>query len=297
MSQTESRADAGCFLAARPATQHEQQTVALAILGVPFDGAVSYRAGARFGPREVRAASDSIETYCPKHRRDLDGLDLVDFGDLEVGPDCSGEELIAQLDGRLASMPARRTLVIGGDHLVALSPLKRALAAHPNLHILHVDAHGDLREDWEGNRMSHATVLARALELMGEDHRLIRWGIRSGPAREFEIAQRDPRIEDLAPEREAGLARVRALAAARVPVYLTLDADGIDPADIPGTGTPEPDGLAYGWVEDMIVGLAETMFVGADLVELAPTLDPSGRTAVAGARLGRALLLSLAATL
>lgn len=296
MSEVESRASAACFLAARPAASPEQPA-ALGILGVPFDGAVSYRAGARFGPREVRAASDSIETYCPKHRRDLEGLDLVDYGDLDLPEACSGQALVDALDQRLAGLSARRLLVVGGDHLVALSPLKRALAEHPNLHIVHIDAHGDLREDWEGNRMSHATVLARALEHMGDDHRLIRWGIRSGPAREFEIAERDPRIEDLPTVRQAGLDLVATLARAALPVYLTLDADGIDPADLPGTGTPEPDGLPYGWVEDMIVGLAQTALVGADLVELAPTLDPSGRTAVAGARLMRALLLSLAAKL
>ena len=83
--------------------------------------------------------------------------------------------------------------MIGGDHLVALPPLKKALSQHPNLHVVHIDAHGDLREDWEGEAMSHATVLARALEHMSGEHRLIRWGIRSGPAREFELAAADRR--------------------------------------------------------------------------------------------------------
>lgn len=269
---------------------------ALGIVGVPYDGAVSYRAGAAAAPPAIRAASDSIESYCPKLDLDLaDGPAIVDFGDIAVDNAAGGEALVHTVRERLSSLPARGLLALGGDHLVALPFLERALASHPDLAILHFDAHTDLREDWEGERFSHATVIRRALDVMPSTARLYSVGIRSGLREEFALARSDARIQLVEASALADLART--LASGTAPIYVTLDADGLDPSALPGTGTPEPGGLSYAAVEDALVTLARgsAPVVGADLVEVAPTLDPSGVTNVVAARLARTLLFALGA--
>lgn len=308
-------ADAPLFLAARPTASAGADARGLdpseaeaALIGVPFDGAVTYRGGAAGGPAGLRLASDSIETYCPKLDRDLEDHAYVDLGDLAVGwPEAGavagaspGERLCrslrAQLDARApADLPL---LAIGGDHLVAYPFVARALERYPKLQILHVDAHMDLRAQWDGEPYNHATVLGRLRERMGPDQRLHQWGIRSGERSEYRLAADDPRIEPIAPTLAAARERVEALLAADLPIYLTLDVDGLDPADIPGTGTPEPDGLRFGAVEAVLGHLAAAPtggpgLVGADIVELAPGLDPTGRSPVAAARLARTILLAL----
>jgi agmatinase len=277
-----------------------------ALLGVPYDGAVTYRGGASEGPRGLRLASDSIETYCPKLERGIDEFPYVDFGDLDVSvPEIGevpgatpGERLVRSLRQQLDALPELPLIAIGGDHLVAHPFVERALERHPNLQIIHIDAHMDLRADWEGEPYNHSTVLGRLRERMGPAHRLHQWGIRSGERAEYRLASSDARVQLLAPELAPIAARIRELLAADLPIYVTLDVDGIDPADIPGTGTPEPDGLRFGMVEAAL-GLLATVptrgpgLVGADVVELAPSIDPSGRSQVAIARLVRTLLLGL----
>lgn len=302
------------FLGADAPTGEHIAAAQVAIAGVPYDGAVTYRGGARQGPTGLREASDSIETYCPKSARDLADLRYVDLGDFDCStpaPDeapgaTPGERLCRSLRRQLDALPDLPLLAIGGDHLVAYPFLERALERHADLQILHIDAHMDLRADWEGEPFNHSTVLGRARDRMGPDHRLHQWGIRSGERSEYALAAGDRRVELLAPTRAAMLERIDRLLAAKSPLYLTIDVDGIDPADIPGTGTPEPDGLRFGDVEAAIVSLARARpddprsnrgpgLIGADLVELAPSLDPSGRSPVAAARLVRGLLLALTA--
>lgn len=277
-----------------------------AILGVPYDGAVTYRGGASGGPEGLRRASDSIENYCPKLDRSIAEFAYVDLGDLrcdipaagEIPGATAGERLVRSLRRQLDALPELPLVAIGGDHLVAHPFLARAVERHANLQIIHVDAHMDLRPDWDGEPYNHSTVLGRIVDVMGPEHRLHQWGIRSGERREYLLARADDRIELLAQELAPMLARIEQLLRADLPIYLTIDVDGIDPADLPGTGTPEPDGLRFGWVEAAIGRLATAPtrgpgLIGADLVELAPALDPSGRSPVAAARLVRSLLLAL----
>lgn len=293
------------FLGAAPASDAAEARAAL--VGVPFDGAVTYRGGAALGPEGLRLASDSIETYCPKLDADLGERRYVDLGDLDVAlpapgeapGDTPGERLVRSLRRQLDALPQLPLVAIGGDHLVAYPFVERALERHPTLQIIHIDAHMDLRPDWDGEPYNHATVLGRLRERMGPAQGLHQWGIRSGERDEYQLAQSDPRVELLAPTLAAMRARILELLAASAPIYLTLDVDGIDPADIPGTGTPEPDGLRFGDVEAALGLLARPGpgpgpgLVGADLVELAPQLDPTGRSQVAAARLVRTLMLAL----
>lgn len=287
-------------MSARPATSSSEVPAgALALVGVPYDGAVTYRGGAAAGPTEIRAASDSIESYCPQLDLDLEDGALLDYGNFEISQEGDGAARMAFVSSQLDELPhidALPLVGLGGDHLVAYPFLKRAIEAHPNLVIFHIDAHTDLRPEWEGEPFNHATVLRRALDLMGPEASLWSWGIRSGLKEEFELARRDPRIELLSNDLAGGLRAVEALRKAGRPVYFTIDVDGIDPADIPGTGTPEPDGLRFGDVERVLrafVASTPVRLLGADVVELAPALDPTGRSNVAVARLVRTLLLVL----
>jgi agmatinase len=277
-----------------------------AILGVPYDGAVTYRGGASGGPEGLRRASDSIENYCPKLDRSIDEFLYVDLGDLrcevpaagEVPGATPGERLVRSLRMQLDALPDLPLVAIGGDHLVAHPFLERAVERYPNLQIIHVDAHMDLRPDWEGEPFNHSTVLGRIRDVMGPDQRLHQWGIRSGERREYALARSDTRVELLPQELPPMLDRIDELMARDLPIYVTIDVDGIDPGDMPGTGTPEPDGLRFGWVEAALDRLATAKtrgpgLIGADLVELAPALDPTGRSQVAAARLVRTLLLAL----
>ncbi len=302
------------FLGALSPDDPSAKQAQAALLGVPYDGAVTYRSGAKHGPKGLREASDSIETYCPKLDRDLEDLCYVDLGDLDCRPPpleldgapvqgaSPGERLVRSLRAQLDALPDLPTVAIGGDHLVAFPFLERALERHDDLQIIHIDAHMDLRAQWEGEPFNHATVLGRARDRMGAEHRVHQWGIRSGERSEYALARGDARFELLEPRLAPMLARIEALTAAGLPIYLTIDIDGIDPADVPGTGTPEPDGLPFGAVEAALGSLArglhshpEATLVGADLVELAPELDPTGRSQVAAARLVRSLLLALTA--
>jgi len=224
---------------------------------------------------------------------------LTDFGDFDVDNEAGGESFVRSVRAQLSTLttahPKSRFLALGGDHLTALPFLERALALHPNLQILHIDAHTDLRDDWEGERFSHATVMRRVLDVMPQTAALHAAGIRSGLREEFALARADPRITLVPRTHGALLSCVRRLGGA--PVYVTLDADGLDPAVLPGTGTPEPGGLSFLEVEDALVALAQgaAPMVGADLVEVAPPLDPSGVSVVVAARLARTLLLALGA--
>ena len=297
----EVRAAGGRFLGAVAPGEGEGPPGRVSVVGVPWDGAVSYRAGAKAGPEGIRAASDSIESYCPRCDLDLADAPIWDHGDIAM-PDVAagGEAMVRAVREALATLPRRGVLALGGDHSIALPFLERALGQHPDLRIFHVDAHTDLRDHWEGDRYSHAAVMRRVLEVMPASARLVSWGIRSGLRDEFRLAIEDPRVQVLPahPEPERGLAVARALADDPAPVYVTFDADGLDPSVLAGTGTPEPGGLGWPVVEDALVALirGRAPVVGADLVEVAPPLDPSGVTSVVAARLARTLLLALRAS-
>ena len=277
-----------------------------AIVGVAYDGAVSYRSGAKDGPTALRMASNSIESYCPLLDMDLDTMRYVDLGNLDLQSlqDCP-QKLMDHLQSQLDRWPTAKELPmigIGGDHLVAYPFVVRALRDFSNLQILHIDAHGDLRQDWEGQAFNHSTILRRVLDILPENASIHRWGIRSGTKEEFTLARNHPRIETAPNTLAGGLDLIDRMLKNGRPIYLTLDVDGINPADIPGTGTPEPGGLSFFDVETVLDQIArdivksESCFVGADIVELAPSLDPSGRSQVAAARLLRTILLLVQAS-
>jgi agmatinase len=262
---------------------------AWAIIGAGLDLTGSYKLGAAEGPAGLREASDCLEDYCPISDRQLQELGFADLGDVDLagaGLEEAAErikEAVAQALGEQS-----RPLLLGGEHTVTVPALTAVAKKHPGVHLIQFDAHADLRKEYHGTPLSHACVVRRAAELLGNE-RVHQVGIRSGTREEWAWMREHGSL--LQPEIAQVQALVRELG--DKPVYLTLDLDVLDPSVLPGTGTPEPGGVTYRQLDDMIRCLSSLQIVGADVVELAPSLDPSGVSAITAAKLVRTILLNL----
>jgi agmatinase len=258
------------------------------ILGCPYDGTASFRPGARFGPSAIRKASWGIETYSPYLKRDLTDFWIHDLGDLELpfGEKESALNLIRQGVRRIVA--ARKfPVLLGGDHLITLPVLEELFKVYPQLHLIHFDAHTDLREDYLGETYSHSTVIRRIVESSPRG-RLFQIGIRSGTKDEFEFARK---LKSIVPsDRNALRAMIKRLA--NKPVYITLDLDVFDPGLMPGVGTPEPGGLTFQEFISILKELLPLRVVGFDLVELTPDYDPTQITAVTASVILREMILA-----
>ena len=264
---------------------------AAALFGAPFDSTASFRPGARFGPAAIRHESFGLETYSPYQDRDLTDRAIFDCGDLEL---CFGspERALADIEAHTARLLTDQKLpvMLGGEHLVTLGAVRAALRQYPDLQLVHFDAHADLRNEYLGARLSHATVLRRCHDLLG-DGRIHQFCIRSGERAEFSFARAHT---DLHPFGFDGLDQtVAALKAANAPVYLTVDLDCLDPALLPGTGTPEAGGVDFNALLDAIRLTCEANVRAADVNELAPMLDPGGASTAVACKTERELLLAL----
>ena len=265
----------------------------LVLFGAPFDSTTSFRPGARFGSAAIRHESFGIETFSPYQEKDLLNCPVFDSGDLEL---CFGsaESALADIEGRAREILAaeKLPLMLGGEHLVTLGAVRAALEKYPDLHIVHFDAHADLRDEYLGARLSHACVMRRCHDLVG-DNRIHQFCIRSGDREEFRFAELHTELHRFGFD---GLeACCEKLAAEGVPVYFTIDLDCLDPACFPGTGTPEAGGEVFSGLLDAILTVAQTKVVAADLTELAPMLDPSGISTAMACKVLRELLLALLA--
>lgn len=260
------------------------------LFGAPFDSTTSYRPGARFGPAAMREGSDGFESYSPALDRDLAELAFHDAGDLLL-PFGNAEKALALIEAYVDDLldKDKRPVMLGGEHLLSLAPVRALAKRYPRLEVLHLDAHTDLREEYLGERLSHATVLRRICELIG-GKRVHSLGIRSGLAEEFAYGR-----QYLASFHPFSLEGLKALCAdlkeRQVPVYLSLDLDVLDPGYFPGTGTPEAGGPSSREVLEALQGLAGVQLLGFDLMELAPQLDPSGISTAVACKLLRELLL------
>ena len=261
------------------------------LFGAPFDSTTSFRPGARFGSAAIRHESFGLETYSPYQDKDLTDYKVFDSGDLEL---CFGssEQALKEIEERANVIieHGKLPVLIGGEHLVTLGAVRAAVKEWKDLHIIHFDAHADLREDYLGATLSHACVMRRCQELLG-DGRIHQFCIRSGDREEFRFATEhtDMHKFDFTGLKEV----VNELKEKKVPVYFTIDLDCMDPSIFPGTGTPEAGGVSFKELLDAILLVSETNVVAADINELAPMLDTTGvSTAVAGKVL-RELLLSL----
>lgn len=263
----------------------------IVLFGAPFDSTTSYRPGARSGPAAICGESYGIETYSPYQDADLTDRAICDLGtlDLPFGDPTPALDMIERQASDIFDA-GKLALMFGGEHLVTLGALRAAVRRWSGLQIIHFDAHADLRDDYLGAKLSHACVMRRAHELVG-DGRIHQFCIRSGDRDEFKFADAHTSMTKFD---TAGIGELAArLAAEGAPVYLTIDLDCLDPAVLPGTGTPEAGGIGFDELLGAVRCVCGTRVVGADIVELAPGLDASGASTACACKLARELMLAL----
>lgn len=263
----------------------------IVIFGAPFDSTTSYRPGTRFASRTMRAESYGLETYSPYQDLDLEDFKIFDAGDLEL---CFGDTELALKDitemTRTILSDNKLPFMIGGEHLVTLGAVRAIAEKYPDLHIVHFDAHADLREEYLGARLSHASVIHRCWDIIG-DGKIYQFGIRSGDRAEFEWGKNHVITQKFD---FSGLEDVIKKLKDK-PVYFTLDLDVLDPSVFPGTGTPEAGGVSFIQLLDAILKVGELNIVGTDINELSPMLDQSGASTAVALKIMREWLLRLCA--
>ncbi|WP_108061197.1 agmatinase [Poseidonibacter lekithochrous] len=259
------------------------------LFGVPFDGTTSFKPGARFAPSAMREDSWAIESYSPYLDKDLEDLSLFDFGNLELpfGDKMNALRMIEETVDEIVQA-GKKPIMIGGEHLVSYAPVKSLVKKYPDLNIIHFDAHTDLRRDYLGEEFSHATVLRRIYDLVG-DGKLNQFCIRSGLKEEFEWAKEHAHLEKFT----FNTLESRVEALINEPVYITIDLDVFDPSVFPGTGTPEPGGINFHQMLEIIGTLSKLEnVVGLDVVELSPKHDASGVSTAVACKTLRELVLA-----
>ena len=263
----------------------------IVLYGAPFDSTTSFRPGARFGSSAMRHESFGLETYSPYQNADLTDCAVFDSGDLEL---CFGsaKDALASIQDRAETIlnDGKFPLLLGGEHLVTLAAVSAAIKRYPDLQIIHFDAHADLRDDYLGAKLSHACVLRRCYELLGEE-KIHQFCIRSGDRSEFAFAKAHTRMHLF--NFDGLLETVSYLKAHKLPVYFTIDLDCLDPSAFPGTGTPEAGGVSFLQLLDAIQTVCTTNVIGADVNELAPSLDTSGVSTATACKVVRELILAI----
>ena len=257
------------------------------LFGVPYDGTTSFRPGTRFGPAAIREVSSGLESYCPQLDLDLEDLDFADLGAVDI-PFGAPEPVVAAVKTATEQVLALglKPLMLGGEHSISSGAVAAVAAQHPELMLVQLDAHADLRHAWLGAHHSHACAMRRCLEVLPSGQ-LLQIAIRSGTKDEFSELRQTGRLVAVE-QMGSALAPLRGK-----PLYLTVDLDWFDPAIMPGTGTPEPGGFLWSHFAALVDELRHHQLVGADVVELAPQLDHSGVSSVLAAKVTRSLLLLL----
>jgi len=271
----------------------DRRKAAAVIIGAPMDWSSSFRPGSRFGPAAIREVSEAIEEYSPYAERALDEVAFYDAGDL-VLPCGNVVASLAMVEEAVAEVLAedKFPLLLGGEHLVTYGAIRAFYPRYPDLCLLHLDAHADLRPAYLGEELSHASVMRLVHGLLG-DGRIFQCGIRSGDREEFVFARAHTRLYR-GPLPAAVEAAVREIG--ERPLYVSLDIDVVDPAFAPGTGTPECAGATSGELLAALSLLRRRRVVGFDLVEVLPTLDLSARTSLLAAVVVREVLLQFVKT-
>jgi len=265
----------------------------VSLLGVPYDGTSCFRPGSRFGPSAVREDSYGIETYCPQLNLDLEDIHFADVGSLDV-PIGDAKLIINYVRDATDILLKNnlKPLIIGGEHSITIGIIKSIITKQPELIMIQLDAHADLRDEWLGSKFSHACSMKRCLEIL-PSQKIFQIGIRSGTKLEF-IEMRNNK--SLIPYTLGDNAKYLAEALKDFhgrPIYLTFDLDWFDPSIMPGTGTPEPGGYLWRDFAAIVEVLKSHNLIGADVVELSPKLDNSGISSILAAKVIRSLIMLL----
>lgn len=254
----------------------------IVMLGMPFDGTVSYRSGSRFAPEQIRLASWGLEEYSPRFDKHLEDVNFHDAGDLEfpLGNTYKSLDLIEENVEQIYK-DGKRVFGIGGEHLVTLPEIKAVAKFHKDLAIVHFDAHTDLREEYLGEEMSHSAVIRHASKIVGSEN-LKQIGIRSGMKEEWEFMKKHNTLIHEYSELDELKGKK---------IFVTVDLDCLDPSVMPGTGTPESGGMQFNELMGWFEYLKNFDIVGADVVELAPDYDASGVSTAVATKVIRELLM------
>ena len=273
-------------------SKRTSQNCGIGLFGVPYDGTTSFRPGTRFGPSSIREISNAIESYCPRLNIDLNEFNYADLGSLEI-PIGSPIPVINCVNAATKYLinNGLKPLIIGGEHSITTGAIEAMAEYYPDLILIQLDAHADLREEWLDSKYSHACTMKRCLEFIPSKH-LFQVGIRSGTKAEFDELYKTKRLINTI-SKTANSLENRLLPFIGKPIYITLDLDWFDPSVLPGTGTPEPGGYLWKDLEEVIKVLSNHKIVGADIVELAPNLDISEISSILGAKAVRSFLILL----
>ena len=254
----------------------------IVMLGLPFDGTVSYRCGSRFAPEQIRLASWGLEDYSPRFDKHLQDVNFHDAGDLEfpLGNTYKSLDIIEQ-NVEDIYMDGKRVFGIGGEHLVTLPEIKAVSKFYKDLAVVHFDAHTDLREEYLGEEMSHSAVIRHVSKIVGAEN-IKQIGIRSGMKEEWEFMKEHGTLIN----EFSGLDVLK-----NKKIFVTVDLDVLDPSVMPGTGTPESGGFSFNQLIEWFEYLKDFDIVGADVVELAPDYDASGVSTAVATKVIRELLM------
>ena len=259
------------------------------LFGAPFDSTTSFRPGTRFGSGAIRRESYGLESYSPYQDKDLEDIKVFDGGDLELPFGNPRKALdIIKVTTKTIIKANKLPCMIGGEHLVTLGAFEAVFEKYPEIRVIHFDAHTDLRDEYLGEKLSHASVIRRIYDLIG-DNKIYQFGIRSGEREEFYFAREHTNLNKF---NFTGLSK--AIEACRgYPVYFTIDLDVLDPSVFPGTGTPEAGGVTFMELLEAMIAVSELNVVAMDINELSPVYDQSGGSTAVACKVLRELLLAM----
>ncbi len=261
----------------------------IVIFSAPMDNTTSYRPGTRFAGAAIRSESYSIETYSPYQDKDLTDIKVFDGGELEL-PFGNPVKSLAKIEEFTSRVLAddKISCMIGGEHLVTLGAVRAAYKKYPDLHIIHFDAHADLRDEYLGETLSHATVMRRCFDILGVG-RIFQYGIRSGDREEFIWAKEHVYMNKFNLNNiDYAIDVIK-----DKPVYLSIDLDVLDSSCFCGTGTPEAGGVFFNELLAAIDKAARLNIIAFDINELSPVYDQSGASTSLACKLLRELLLQI----
>ena len=267
---------------------NEYKESSIVLFGAPFDGTTSYRPGARFASNAMRNESIGIETYSPYLDKDLEDYKIFDGGDLEFGFG-NPAKVVAKIKEYTLNILKDNKIpaMIGGEHLVTLGAVQAAYEKYNDLHIIHFDAHADLRDKYLDESLSHATVMHRIWDIVG-DNKIFQFGIRSGEKYEFEFAKNHTYMNKFDMKTLDDI--INKLK--NKPVYITIDLDVLDSSVFPGTGTPEAGGITFKELVNAVMMFQNLEnIVAFDINELSPILDASGASTACACKILREMLL------
>ena len=269
------------------------ENCSIGIFGVNYDGTCSFKPGARFGPEAIRQVSSCLETYCPKIKKDLEDIMYVDFGSILIDKNDS-KSVIESVKSATNYLISKRLspIMLGGEHSITRGAIEALVKKYPDLILVQLDAHADLRESYMGNEHNHACTMKRCLDILPQK-KIFQVGIRSGTKEEYKFMIENNQLVDFQTGKNSQELEKAILPYKNSPIYLTIDLDWFDPSLLSGTGTPEPGGFFWSDFEVILKTLKSLNIVASDIVELSPDIDSSGVSSVVAAKVLRSLIMIL----